>query len=368
MKFICNRQNLKEAIGLCEKNTGKHVNMPILSDVLIETDGKFVKLSSTNLEVGLEIKIAAIVEEGGKVAVPASVIGGFLSNLTGEEKITIESQNSNIVISSLNSSTMIKSHSPEEFPIIPKIDEKTAVEAQITASDLTLGLKSVMYACSFSTIKPEISSVYIFSNNGENVTFVATDSFRLAEKKLNYPINNFGPILIPIKTVLEIIRIFDDKTENLKISFDKNQINFELDNIRFISRIVDGVFPDYKQVLPKSFKTDVIVNKTVFTNSLKTTGIFSGKLNDLNISIDNDNNSMIIKTHNNDVGESTTKVPSKINGESMKATFNHKYIFDCLSSISSDEIILRFSGEGKPLVISGANDGSFQYLVMPMNV
>lgn len=368
MKFTCNKQNLKEAVGMCEKNTGKNINMPILSDVLIETEGKFIKLSSTNLEIGLEIKIAAIVESDGKVAVPAAVLNGLLSNLTGEDKITIESQNGNIAISSVNSSTMIKSHSTEEFPIIPKIDHKNAIEAQIPIPDFVLGIKSVMYACSFSTIKPEISSVYINSGKGENITFVATDSFRLAEKKLSYALENFGPILTPLRTAVEIVRIFDNKTGNIKISFDKNQINIEYDNIRFISRIVDGVFPDYKQVLPKSFKTDVIVNKAVFTNSLKTTGIFSSKLNDLNISIDTENNSMIIKTHNNEVGENTTKVPAKINGESLKATFNHKYIFDCLSSISSDEIILRFSGEGRPLVISGTDDGSFQYLIMPMNV
>jgi len=190
----------------------------------------------------------------------------------------------------------------------------------------------------------------------------------LAEKKFNYFFPELGPILIPFKTVVEIIRIFEGKEGVVDILFNKNQINIIKENIIFISRITDGVFPDYNQIIPKKFTTDVIINKDFFINSLKISGVFSGKLNELNIVVNSEDGFFTIKTSNNELGENISKIPAKITGESVKITFNHKYIYDCLPNINSKEIVLRFSGEGKPLLITGAQDNTFQYLVMPMSV
>ena len=365
MKITCLKNHLKEAIFLCEKITGKNLSLPILSNILISTNDRNLKLTATNLEIGIEVEIPAKVEKKGKVAVPANIISGFISNVSGEENITLESQNNNLLLSVFNSSTLIKGQQVDDFPIIPQIGDRKEIE--ISANDFILGLKSVNYASSVSNIKPEIASIYVCSGKNTPLTFVATDSFRLAEKKFNYSFPELGSLLVPFRTVAETLRIFEGREGKIKLSTDKNQISIELDNIKFISRLTEGIFPDYQQIIPQKFTADVIVDKNIFTNSLKTASIFSGKLNELTIIVGSDKGSMTLKTSSADVGEHTAKIQAKATGEELKMAFNYKYIADCLPHIPSLKILLRFVGEGKPLLITGSEDTTFQYLVMPMN-
>ncbi|OHA53896.1 MAG: DNA polymerase III subunit beta [Candidatus Terrybacteria bacterium RIFCSPLOWO2_02_42_20] len=366
MKLICFKKDLKEAVSICDKISGKNLNLPILSNILLDANGKDFKLISTNLELGVEIIIPAKIENKGKIIIPASIFNSFLSNISENNQINLEVQNNNLIISTNNNSTFIKSQPFDDFPNLPKL--KSDNKFSIPIIDFISGLKTVFYACSLSIIKPEISSVYLYSNKTNMLTFAATDSFRLAEKKLNYFFPELGQILIPFKTVVEIIRIFEGKEGRIDVLFNKNQINIIKENIIFISRLTDGVFPDYNQIIPKKFTTDVVINKDFFINSLKISGVFSGKLNELNVAVNPEDSFFVIKTSNNELGENISKIPAKITGESVKITFNYKYIYDCLSNINSEEIILRFSGEGKPLLITGAQDNTFQYLVMPMSV
>ena len=366
MKILCLKKDIKEAVSVCERVSGKNLNLPILNNILLKTEGKDLKLISTNLELGVEIIIPAKIENEGEITVPSNIFNSFLSNISGSDQINLEVQNNNLIISTNNNSTLIKSQSANDFPTLPKL--KTDNKFSIPIIDFISGLKMVFYSCALSAIKPEISSVYLYSSKTDMITFTATDSFRLAEKKINYFSPELGPILIPFKTVVEIIRIFEGKEGKIDILFNKNQINIKKDNIVFISRLTDGIFPDYNQIIPKKFTTDVIINKEFFINSLKISGLFSGKLNELNMAVVSGEYFFTIKTSNNESGENISKIPAKITGESVKITFNHKYIYDCLPNINSEEIILRFSGEGKPLLITGAQDNSFQYLVMPMSV
>ena len=365
MKIICLKNHLKEAINLCERVTGKNLSLPILNNVLIFDENRSLKFVATNLELGIEVEIPAKIEKKGKLAIPADIINNFLMNFSGDENITFESQNNNLLISTLNSSTLIKGQPTEDFPTLPKIKGDNPI--LIPVNDFILGLKSVWYACSLSNIKPEISSVFLRSNKNTPLVFTATDSFRLAEKKLDYSFSGSVSLLIPSRSVAEILRIFDGREGKIKLTFDKNQISIELENIKFISRLTEGVFPDYQQIIPKKFMAEAVVDKNVFVSSLKTAGIFSGKLNELNIEAGSNEKSITLKASSADVGEHINKIPAKVSGEEIKMTFNHKYIFDCLTSISSSKILLRFVGEGKPLLLTGLDDSTFQYLVMPMN-
>ena len=366
MKISCFKKDLKEAVSVCERISGKNLSLPILSNILLEADDSGLKIISTNLDLGVEVVIPVKIEKNGKITVPAGILNSYLSNLSGNDKITLEVKDNNLVISTDNNSTLIKSQPADDFPSIPKL--KTDNILSLPVIDFISGFKMVFYSCSLSNIKPEISSVYLYSSKTDMLTFTATDSFRLAEKKFNHFFDNLGPILIPFKTIVEIIRIFDNKDGNIDLVFNKNQINLKKDNIVFVSRLVDGIFPDYNQIIPKKFDTNIIIKKDIFINSLKLSGIFSGKLNEINISINSGDNFFTIKTSSNESGESVTKIPAKIMGESIKISFNYKYIYDCMLNINSDDIVLKFSGEGKPLLITGAEDNTFQYLVMPMSV
>lgn len=366
MKISCFKKDLKEAVSVCERVSGKNLSLPILSNILLEADDNGLKIISTNLDLGVEVVIPVKIENIGKITVPAVIFNNYLSTISGNDKITLEVKDNNLIISTDNNSTLIKSQPCDDFPNIPKL--KTNNNFSMPIVDFILGLKMVFYACSLSNIKPEISSVYLYSSKTDMLTFTATDSFRLAEKKFNYFFDNLGPILIPYKTIIEIIRIFDGKEGDIDVVFNKNQINIKKDNIFFVSRLVDGIFPDYNQIIPKKNNTNIFLKKDIFNNSLKISSVFSGKLNEINLSINSGDEFFIIKTSNNEAGESVTKIPAKITGESVKISFNYKYIYDCLLNINSEDIMLKFSGDGKPLIITSVNDNTFQYLVMPMSV
>lgn len=365
MKLKCLIYYLREALTLIEKISGKNLTLPILNSVFISSKKGELKLISTNLEIGIEVKIPAKMEKEGEVAIPAKIFYNFLSNLPSNENIQLESFQNNLILSTSNSSTTIKGYPIEDFPILPSVKEKEGFFS-LPAEDFIAGLNSVYFSASLSEIKPELASVYIISSKNKHITFVATDSFRLARKSLPYSFEDFSPLLIPYKNVLEILRVFEKEEGNLKIIPNKNQLFIFSEKIKMVSRLTEGVFPDYEEIIPKNFLTDVYLEKNLLNTSLKTAGVFSGKLNEVKIEIIPEKKIMKLQTSHSDFGEHITSLPADINGEKLKIAFNHRYIIDGLRCVLSDKIILKFNGENKPLFMTGDKDNSFYYLVMPM--
>jgi DNA polymerase-3 subunit beta len=364
MKVICNQTDLKQAGLLSEKTVGHNLTLPILNSVLITTHKNMLNFSSTNLEMSLEINIPADIKKEGKVALPAKLFSSFISSIPSSEKIQLEKINNTLVITTSNSSTTIKGYNVEDFPILPKIKEKTSFT--LSVSDFVLGLKSVYYAASFSEIKPEINSIFVYIAKSLPLTFVATDSFRLAEKTIPYGFSKSFSFLIPYRSVIEMIRIFETIEDDLKINLDDNNLVLETKKIKFTSRLIEGSFPDYKQFIPVKFTNTVTVDKRYFHEALKTANMFCGKLNEVRIKIYASEDFVEIQTNNPDLGEHIVKVAGKTEGDDLTIIFNHRYLADCLSSINSDQILLKFSGEGKPLLVTGLDDVSFRYVIMPM--
>jgi len=151
------------------------------------------------------------------------------------------------------------------------------------------------------------------------------------------------------------------------VVFDKNQMAFMVEDTYLVSRLVDGSFPDYKQIIPKTYNTTATVLKNDLINSIKTSNIFSDALNKIKLTVDVKNKSLNIESKNTDIGESQEFINASVSGENLELNFNSKYIIDCMQSISSDSLVLDFGGVGKPLAISGTTDKSFLYIVMPMN-
>ena len=365
MKAETMTEKIKAATLASEKITGKNLSLPVLKSILLIAKQKSLIIRATNLDIGIEYEIPAKVEEEGVVAIPGSVLGGMLSNLYGEEKIAVESVNSNILLSTKKNSTLLKTTPYEDFPLIPKISGGESVI--VSVEKLISGLRSVWYSASLSDIKPEISSVYMYQNE-KNLVFVATDSFRLAEKKIeNKKNSNFDGAIIPLKNVTEIIRVFGDCSGDVEIKFDKNQISFQYNGIYITSRVIDGVFPDYNQIVPKEHTTEVIVLKKDLQNALKIATVFSEKFNQVVFTVKPKDSYFEIKSKNSSIGENTTALDASVSGEDIVMGFNAKYVFDCLQAIADDSVVLRFNGSNKPLVIRGTGNKNFLYLVMPMN-
>jgi len=364
MKLEIIKNRLKEAVMIAERATGKNLSLPILKSILLEVKKNSLIIKATNLDIGLEIEIPAKISTEGEVAVNAMVLNGLLNNLPKEEKVIIESQKDNLNISTPSSSTLIKSFPIDDFPVIPKIDDHN--QYIFENIDIISGLKSVYYAASVSDIKPEIASVYIYQD-GKELVFVATDSFRLAEKRISTNSKDFQPVIIPLKNIIEIIRTLENYNGELIIKTNKNQASFITDSIYLTSRVIDSNFPDYRQIIPKSFKTEVLVYSSELMNALKLSNIFSDKFNQINILLSPSSGILKINSQNQDVGENTISLPAQITGEEMEMSFNAKYILDCFQSIDSDRIIMKLNEKNRPLLISGNNDQSFNYLIMPIN-
>ncbi len=366
MKLECSVEKIKEAISKAEKITSKNSTLDSLKSILIIASGKSLKIRSTNLSLGLEIEIPAKIEKEGELIVYGEVFNNFLINLPSiEDKIlNIENIGGNLHISNKRTKTIIKTAGTEDFPTIPIVEGKSF---NIDIEKFLEGIKSVFYSSAITDIKPEISSVYIY-NQDKDLYFVSTDSFRLAEKNIKIKnLEDIDSIIIPYKNILEIIRLFSDIKGEMTVFYNKNQISFVLPSFYLTSRIIDGVFPDYRQIVPKSHKTRAIILKKDLIDAIKISNIFSDKFNQVKISVSPKNKKMEVYAVNNDIGENKTVLGGAFEGEDIEMNFNYRYVLECFQSIKEDSIVLDFTETNKPVVLKGNGDNSFTYLIMPMN-
>lgn len=365
MKVICVREKIKEVVSQAEKIAGKNVSLPVLSSILFKTDKNKLIIRATNLDVGVEFHIPAKIKKEGEVVIPASIAGSIFSNIFFGKNIDLELVNDNLVVSTEKNTTLIKSFKSDDFPTIPRI--KKGVTFSTSIKNITTGVKSVWYASAVSDIKPEIASVYMYYNN-KNIIFVSTDSFRLAEKKIkDINISEFKGVIIPVKNIHEIIRILDTFSEECEISLDENQISFSTDDMFITSRIVSGVYPDYKQIIPTEFTSHITVLKEDIINALKLTNVFTDKFNKINIKVDTGRNSFEISSQDNNVGENMAVVDAKIDGDSFDVNFNYKYILEGLQAINQDSVTIKYDNKHEVMILQGVSDPTFVYLVKPMN-
>ena len=367
MKIELHLAQFKKLIQLSEKVAKKNMTLPVLSCLLFDIGKNSLVVKATNLDVGLEISIPAKSDIEGVVAVPAHIIAAFVGQLSDQDGVVkMELVSGNLYISSARSKVTIKTVPAEDFPSIPRVTE--GKKTTISSDALIKGLKSVWYSASISSVKPELSSVYIYKNE-DHIHFVATDSFRLAEKKVKTTQSTeFDDILIPYKNISDIIRVLEDIGGDVEMCSNKNLISFESQGIYLASRIVDGTFPDYRQIIPKGYTTEAITLKQDVTNALKVSNVFTDKFNQVKFIIDPKAGVFEIQTKNTDIGENNTQVDCSTSGEKLEINFNGKYIADCFQSIDADSISFQLGGMNKPMVIRPASgDGSFLYLVMPMN-
>jgi len=364
MKLECSVEKIKNAISLTERITGGNLTLPVLNSILFIASGKTLKLRSTNLSLGIEVEIPAKIEQEGVVAIPGVALSNTFSNIVGIDSVVLEGDNGNLTVKTKKSKMRFKGAAHEDFPTIPLVDGESF---EIEGKKLVEGIKSVYYSSSLTDIKPEISSVYIYKDEN-NLVFVSTDSFRLAEKKIKIKKDFELPgILIPYKNIPEIIRVFSDVGGDILVNFNKNQISFSASSVYLTSRVVNGVFPDYRQIIPKTFTTEAVLLKQDLLNALKLSNTFSDKFNQLNLKINIKDKFFELDSENTNIGENKTQIDAALSGVDVELSFNYKYFLDCFPSLSTDSVSICLNDGGKPIVIQPVSDSSFTYLIMPMN-
>lgn len=365
MKLEGIKEQLEEALNKADKIAGKNTTLPVLSGFYLDARQSSLVIKATNLDIGISIELPVKVLEPGIVVVPAHIITSFVSSLSKDKNITLTTKDQTLEIKTSSTKTAIKTLPSEEFPIIPEIGDDNAFS--MPSRDLVFGIRSVIYASATGSIKPELSSIAI-THEGDFLVFAATDSFRLAEKKIRIKkMPHFKQILIPQKNAAEIIKIFDKGEEEVSLSIEEHQLALRAGNIYLTSRIIEGNFPDYRQIIPKETTSSAVVLKQDLINSLKTSLIFSDSFNQMTLRLSPSAKKFNIESKNSTVGENTHSVDSALEGEDISINVNHRYFTDCFQSITTDSVSLNFSGVAKPILVSGVGDASFLYLVMPMN-
>lgn len=365
MKLECVKLNLKDALLTAERFTAKQATLPVLRYVLLIANNTSLRLRATNLDLGFEIELPARVEKEGVIAIPADTLGAFLNNLPNERNVTLEQVGDHLTITGDKYSTLIKGFGYEDFPTLPFIEKGP----QITLPVKTLinAFKSTQYAAAVSDIKPEFASVLTTIEN--NILYlVATDSSRLAEKKVPLKVvpEEEIRVLIPSKNVTEITRALDGIDEDVHIYFSRTQLTLVSGPLKLTTRLIDGIFPDYNQIIPKVFTSEAVLLKQDLIDRLKITTIFSGKLQQVRVKIYPQEGVFEIEARNDEVGETSQQIESVLTGESVEYLLNTRYLNDVLSVISSDSVIFKCAGPGRPIIIEGVSDASFRYLLMPM--
>lgn len=371
MKVEILKENFKNGLNIIEKIVGKNLSLPILDNVLISTEDSFLSLSSTDLETAIKLWILTKIIKKGKVVVPAKFLSSFVS-LLPNEKITLEEKKQGLYIECKSFKNQIQGFNPEEFPLIPEFKDTEFLE--LDNKKFCQGLSQIVDVASPSQSRPEISGIYfIFSKN--IIKIVATDSFRLAEKtiSLESPVKKDLSFILPQKPAREIINILSEKDGKVKIYFSPNQTMFEFPmkeaehaQVQIVSRLIEGEYPNYEEIIPKKFKTHIIVKRDEFLNQIKAASLFSGKINEVKIKIDDQEKEVQVFAKDPDIGESQSSISAKIEGEPIEVSFNHKFLIDGLSNIKSSEVIFDMSKEEGPCVLKPVGDASYIYVVMPI--
>jgi len=374
MKLTILTHELKKGLNYTERLTGKNLTLPILNNVLIEALPNFLKISSTDLETGIEWWGLCKTEEEGKITIPAKILTQVINNIS-DEKIEIENKNDTLFIKTKTFKTQIKGYTSDDFPIIPQFSKEDFIE--INAQELKDGLIDVVDIASVSQIRPEISGIY-FVFKKDLVNLVATDSFRLVERTLqsNSYKNSFNDeikFILSQKTTKEVINILQENTGTVKIYYSESQILFETNlnevdhpEINLISRQIEGNYPAYKEIIPKEYKTRIIVDKDFLTKQIKLAGLFAGKINE--IKIKNDDKNLEILSQDLELGENSSILEAKIEGEPVEISFNYKFILDGVSRVKTKNVILELQGASGAGVIKAEEGTDYIYVVMPIKI
>lgn len=364
MKVTCQIEKILTAAAMAERVVGKKASLPVLACIVLEAKKDF-RIRATNLEVGVETRVPSDVDSEGTVAVPASVLVQTLQATRGNT-VSITLDEDNVRIETEMGKSTIKTIPHDEFPLFPKPEsqERISFDSPVFID----GIGAVHYCASQSMVRPELASISI-SYEDTHLVFAATDSFRLAEKRINTKITGeFTPVLLPTKNALELSHILTQSGETeAQCVFDEGQLSVFAGATYFFSRTTDGAFPNYREVIPREIKTEATVLKSDFAHVLKKMRIFSNTSGQVGFHVYPKQKVFSVTAQNADVGETADTLEAALSGEDIDINFNLRYLTEGLQSLTTDSISLQFAGNSKPLIITGVSDPSCTYLVMPLN-
>lgn len=374
MKFSCNQDTFSKYLNIMSRVVSSKPGLPILNNVYFEASKGKLVMKTTDLELSISTWIGADVEDDGKITLPAKQLSEFVNSIP-EEKIDVVVEKQNFNISTSNNSASFNTMPPDDFPNIPSIEKKDESFLQINKADFVLAINRVAFAAADDDIKPVLTGVKVEINDNGIASFIATDGLRLSKQDITIEkgIKN-KDFLVPVRALIELSHIISEVGEDAEdlisvfLIEEKNQVMFRVGDIDIISRLIDGEFPEYEQIIPTGYKTKCEIDRLEFLNSLKVVNIIARSVlgNKMILQIQSKENRISLSAVQSDLGKNESNFDCKVEGDDLKIAFSSKLLSDILNHVDSEKIVFECSEAVRPGVFRIDDDNSFIHLVMPM--
>ncbi len=372
MKLTILQSDLLPALQAVSRSIGVRSSLPVLGNVLLGTDAGQLKLSATNLEIGVIKKISAQVADDGEVTVPAKTFLELVTSLSGV-KIELESDGEQLKISAPHFSANLNGIPASEFPEIPLSSERSLT---LSGKLLVESLPQISFSAAADDGRPILTGI-LTEINGGMLELVATDGFRLAHKKAEVKISSSAKVfkaLIPKRTFEEVVRLIneelkeEDQPIEISTSENQNQIIFSIGDTKLSSRLIEGQFPAWEKIIPESFVNKTIVDRGELAKAVKVASVFSRTDNANIVKLQVLPNLIKISSQARELGEQISEVEAKTEGEEVTIAFNSKFLNDSLQNVDSAQIIMQFSGNLSPALVRPIEDNGLEHIIMPVRL
>lgn len=366
MKFTCTQENLNRGLVKALGVTTQATSLPILKNIFVDVKEGLFKLKSTDLEIGVTTEVRGKVEEPGQITVDAKIFTSFVS-LLPQDKVTLATDGKSLTIKGGTHRTKISGLSAEDYPVIPEAEKRHGFKVSVDV--IKKALAQVMPAVSPDDTRPEINGVY-FIVNQTDLTLVGTDSYRLSEKKVKLLANDQyeGSFIVPLKTVKEFVRTIDETDETVDIFVQENQVGMVYGLTEMVSRLVEGDYPDYKQIIPSSHRFKFTLAREDFLKAVKISGLFAGSEGHSIILELKPEKGLLTISSATAIGEEQSTINVTMEGDAdLKIIFDYRYLLDGIQMIDNPEITFLAGSESSPAVIKSVDEAeALVYIVMPI--
>lgn len=369
MKLSCSRKNLNFALNIVSLAVNSSTTLPVLNNILLKAADKKLYLSATNLEIAINYSIAADIKNEGAITIPAKLLTSYVAFLEDDNVEMKLEDGTTLNIKTKTSQTKIKGITPNEFPLIPKVEKDTIIE--LPAKSLAQAIDYTVFSAAVTATRPILTGVYLHAEK-DTLKMVATDSFRLAEKKtkLSKRAEKNTECIVPVKTLLELGRILSTgnyEDEVVAINISKTQILFSLNGVELISRLIEGKFPDYEKIIPKATRTKMEADIGHLVMATKRVSLFAKENNNsIKLTATNDGK-LQIATDETRLGEEKAEMDIKIQGENNKVAINSQYLLDVLSRLK-EKVNIEMDEKLTPVVVRPNKSDDYLYIIMPLKV